>query len=315
MAVVRCVIHNIPYNDENPRGCPACAREEAEDDGARVMRELARASRGGPAVEVLPSEGEDDDVSAVREWGPVTTPPRLPTAEPTQLENALAFLSRNRLGLAGFVLVIVAIVLGWLATRPTFTPAFQPPLVLDAGPARPFPIEPNTEMVAVFAMLGTVPPQVNPDSQSLARYDFGGGALVDALNAVVYAITLVTPERTWHGHRVGLSEQPARGMVALLGTVLDREPPAVSPFPFGGFLAFSDLAAIPKRRLSAEVRPPNGCYDIHVEVAPQIIGTAARGNQAFVAVARRGELMAWVVHRVRVVSRALEGPYGGAVVC
>ena len=28
MPLVRCPTHKIPYNDENPRGCPACAREK-----------------------------------------------------------------------------------------------------------------------------------------------------------------------------------------------------------------------------------------------------------------------------------------------
>jgi hypothetical protein len=47
MALVRCQIHDIPYNDENPRGCPACAREkQGEDLDAQAIQELARVSRG-----------------------------------------------------------------------------------------------------------------------------------------------------------------------------------------------------------------------------------------------------------------------------
>ena len=51
MALVRCEKHSIPYNDSNPRGCPACAREEKGDDQATMMAELARASR---RVEAIP---------------------------------------------------------------------------------------------------------------------------------------------------------------------------------------------------------------------------------------------------------------------
>src|SRR5262249_58433835 len=46
MALVRCPIHKIPYNDENPRGCPACALEKEGGGEAQVMQELARAVQG-----------------------------------------------------------------------------------------------------------------------------------------------------------------------------------------------------------------------------------------------------------------------------
>src|SRR5882672_6653427 len=49
MPLVRCPIHNIPYNSDNPRGCPACAREK-EGANVGVMEELARASRATRGV-------------------------------------------------------------------------------------------------------------------------------------------------------------------------------------------------------------------------------------------------------------------------
>jgi hypothetical protein len=54
---------------------------------------------------------------------------------------------------------------------------------------------------------------------------------------------------------------------------------------------------------------------VRVEVAPRVIGTATRADETFVAVARRGGTTTWVVHRVRVVSRALRGPYAGPPAC
>jgi hypothetical protein len=312
MAVIRCPRHDIPYNDDNPRGCPACAQErEGDPEQARLMRDLARASRGWPSVEVLPPEEDDDEVAVVGEWQPVTTPPRVPTAAPGRLEHLWRLIQDNRMVVMISAAGLVGLFLLYVATRPTFTESFTPPLV--AGEARPFPVEPNTPVVAAFALLGTVSPQVHPGSPSLTRYDFGAGAVVDGLNGVVYAITLDTPERTWHAHRVSQGEQYARGALALEGAIREAEPLAVSPFPFGGFQTYSSMASVPMRVLTVEVRPPNGCYDIRVEIGPQVIGTTSRGDQTLVAVARRGESIQWLVHRVRAVSRAMDGPWGRAV--
>jgi hypothetical protein len=310
MPVIRCPRHDIPYNDENPRGCPACALErEGEAEAARLMRDLARASRGTPAVEVLPPEPEPDGVvEPYADWQPVTRPPRLPTAPPPPFGRVLRLLRENRLAVLGAAAGVLGLVLTYLLTRPAFVEQFIPPLV--AGEARPFPVEPNVPVVAAFALLGSVSPQTSPDAPALARYDFGGGALMDALNGVVYAVTLETPERTWHGHRVGLGEQPARGALALEGAIIEQEPLDASPFPFGGFLTYRSRETMPRRVLTTEVRPPNGCYDVTVSIAPQIIGTASRGEHQFVAVARRGDPILWVVQRVRVVSRAVDGPWG-----
>jgi hypothetical protein len=312
MAVVRCPRHDIPYNDQNPRGCPACAQErEGRAEEARLMREPAHASRGGPALEVLPPEPEaDEDLAVHHARPPVTTPPRFPTAAPGRLEHLLAVLRDNRMAIIAGTLGVVGLWLVWVATRPTFTELYVPPLTI--GAPRPFPAEPNVPMVAVFALLGTVAPQANPEAPALARYDFGDGAVVDALNGVVYAITLETPVRAWHGHRVGSGEQLARGALALEGLAAEQEPPPASPFPFSGFLTFRSLEALPKRVLTAEVRPPNGCYDVRVEIGPQVIGTASRGDAVLVAVARRRNPILWVVHRIRAVSRATDGPWGKA---
>jgi len=318
MAVVRCPTHNVPYNDENPRGCPACWQEKIGDDPAELMRELARASKSIPRIEILPPPSEDELPPMPRlttgAWpGPVTQPPRVPTPEPTQLERFGRFLRENLTAVVGTTLVVVAAGLMWLVSRPTFTPALLPPAAV--GDALPFPVAPNTPIIGAFALLGPRTPDVNPDSPTLARYDFGRGTFVDVFNGVVYAVSLDLPDRNWEGNRVSTEETRARGTLALLGPVTDEEPLAAAPFPFGGYLAYRSVNDLPRRRLSAAVRPPNGCYDIQVELAPRIIGTTTRGDETFVAVGRRGSSATWVVHRVRVVSRALRGPYAGPPAC
>jgi len=318
MAVVRCPTHNVPYNDENPRGCPACWQEKIGDDPAQLMRELARASKAIPRVEILPPPTEDElppmHRLATGAWpGPVTQPPRVPTPEPTQLERLWRFLRVHLAAVVGTGLVVAGAVLTWVITRPTFEPALLPPI--PTSDARPFPVAPNTPIIGAFALVGPRTPEVNPDGPSLARYDFGEGTLVDALNGVVYAVTLELPDRSWEGNRVGMEETRARGTLALLGALTEEEPAASAPFPLGGYLAYRRLTDLPRRHLTAAVRPPNGCYDVQVEVAPRVIGTATRADESFVAVARRGGTTTWVVHRVRVVSRALRGPYAGPPAC
>jgi hypothetical protein len=318
MPVVRCPKHNVPYNDENPRGCPACWQERFGADPANVMRELARASQAIPRVEILPPPPEDELPGVPRlptgAWpGPVTQPPRLPTHEPTALERLQEFLTTHLLGVVASVLLTAGVILIWEITRPTFDATIIP--VPASGDARPFPVQPNAPIIGVFAILGPQPPAVNPDSPRLARYFFGPGAIVDVLNTVVYAVTLTSAERSWEGARVGMEENQARGQLALFGPITTAETVLKAALPLAGYLAYRSVAELPRRTLTAAVRPPNGCYDVQVQLAPRIIGTTTRGDENFVAVARRGGSATWVVHRVRVVSRALPGPYAGPPEC
>jgi hypothetical protein len=315
MPVVRCPTHGVPYNDANPRGCPACWQEKIGDDPANLMKELARASKGIPRVEILPPPTEEE-VPTQRlsgAWPPVTSPPRVPTPTPTQLDKLIAFARAHATMLVALAAGAVGLALLWAISRPTFTAASVPPPM--EGEALPFPIRPNTPIVGAFAIFGPKQANVHPQAEILARYDFEQGTLVDVYNNLVYAISLVTPERSWEGLRVGLDETRVQGRLALLGPTIEREPPAIAPMPFGGYLTYRNLGALPRRRLTAEVRPPNGCYDVQVEIAPQVIGLASSGTDTLVAVARRGGAPQWVVHTVRVVSRAIAGPYAGAVAC
>jgi hypothetical protein len=318
MAVVRCPTHNVPYNDENPRGCPACWQEKIGENPAELMRELARASKSIPRVEILPPPAEDELPPMPRlgtgAWpGPVTQPPRVPTPEPTSLERFGRYLRANLTVIIGTGLIAVAAALAWVVTRPTFAPAVLPPM--PTGDALPFPVAPNTPIIGAFALLGPRTPGVNPDSPALARYDFGQGTFVDVFNGLVYAVSLELPDRSWEGNRVSTEETRARGTLALLGPVREDTAPTLAPFPLGGYLAYRSLDDVPRRLVSAAVRPPNGCYDVQAELRPRVIGTATRGDETFVAVGRRGGTPTWVVHRVRVVSRAMPGPYAGPPAC
>jgi hypothetical protein len=312
MALVRCPKHNVPYNDRNPRGCPACAHEREGEEQVGLMRDLARASRGGPRVEILPPPGPDT-VRASGRWPPVTQPPRVPTPEPTTREKVTRFLRANIMVVTAAALGVIGLWLLWYVSRPTFVQDPVPAHI--AGDALPFPVQPNVPVVGAFALVGAVPPEVNPDSPSLARYDYGRGTTVDVLNGVVYAITLTTPERAWNGNRVGLDETRAKGELALLGNVAERRRAPIGAVAVGGYVTYRSLAALPQHVLTAAVRPPNGCYDVEVELAPQVLGRVTRGDETFFAVARRGSVAWDVVHRVRVVSRALPGPYAGPPAC
>lgn len=320
MAVVRCPKHNIPYNDENPRGCPACAAErEGLDPKTAAIKELARASRGlprTPEIEILPPpEDEDEPPRATGAWPPpVTQPPRRPAPQPTRLDRALAW-ARLRWGrVATATVVVFALVLMYEIARPSFTSDTIPPV--PVGDARPVPVTPNIPLDGVFAVLGTVAPTVNPDTSALARFMYPDSVTVDVLNTTVYAVTLASGQRAWRGLRVGMDSTAAAGALALLGAVhagIFRT--ASRPTAMSGYLTYPSLADRPRRLLISEVRPPNGCYDVQVELAPRVIGWVERGDHRFAAVARRDEPTTWVVDRIRSVSRLLPGPYAGPPAC
>lgn len=314
MALVRCSKHNIPYNDANPRGCPACWQEREGSEETRLMRELARASRGVPQLEILPPEPEDESEVIEVEWPEtVTRPPRLPTRPLTRIERLWRFAVENRAAAGGILALTIIVVLLWIITRPTFTERNDPPILQTE--ARPFPVDPTGVIDAVFAVFGVRTPSVNPESPTLARYEIEPGVYVDALNSAVYAITLQSVDRSWNGIRVGLAEQAARGRLALLGAVQEPRAAMPAPFPVGSYLVYPGEASRPRRTLVAEIRPPNGCYDVQLDIGPRIIGDVLRGDETFVAVARRGAGMEWVSVQVRIVNRSVAGPYAGPPAC
>lgn len=321
MAVVRCPRHNIPYNDQNPRGCPACAAErEGPDPTAEAIRELQRASRGvarPPDIEILPPPPpEEEPRLPPGAWPPpVTQPPRIPTPHPTRVERATEFIRRRFLWFALGVAGVVALLLIYQLTRPTFVSQQIPPS--PSGDAKPVPLGPNVPLDGVFAMLGTAPGRVNPDSPTLARYVFADSLTVDALNGTVYAVTVTSPSQSWRGLRVGMDSLATEGALSLLGPTRTRPAGRIdAPLLLGKFHVYQTLASLPRLTRIAEVRPPNGCYDVVAELAPRVLGWLTEGKQRFVAIARGNAAPSWALIRIRAVSRALPGPYAaGPPVC
>jgi hypothetical protein len=202
-----------------------------------------------------------------------------------------------------------------LTAGPRFTPGISPPVLPDAD-ARPLPLNPNTPITLAFSALGTNPPQQNPDDSRLFRYTYGSDLVVDAVGGRIYAITLRIPNRSWRGIRPGQDQRRAEGELALLGNpeeIAVSTPPAGPPL--AGYVVYNSLDSRPSRTLRAVVRPPNGCFDVLVELRPRVIGTIQDGEQRYVAVAEEGGSPVWVVTQIRIVSRSMHGPYAAAPAC
>ncbi len=311
MALVRCPKHGIPYQEDNPRGCPACALEkEGDDEHAQAMRELARASRvlrkpGSPGAVAPPPPPEP------RYSVPVTTPPRPPTTEPGALEK-LQDLARRR-PIAAIGLPLSVILLGALLLRsgPQFVQ--QPSPVPYTGEVLPLPIEPGAGLNAVFGILGVQPPRPSPEGSSLERYSYGSDLYIDGLNGAVYLISLLVPNRSWHGLRVGIPEQEVEGALALLGSPQPAGPPTnPRPDTLRGLLVYRSLDGRPSRSLKVEVRPPNGCYDVVVMIQPRAAGVLVAEDRQYAVIGPPQIQPDWVATRVQVINRAVPGPAGPA---
>jgi hypothetical protein len=325
MALVRCPKHKIPYNDENPRGCPACAREKSGDRKS-LMQELARAQQPATKLHTSGQAAPEAQPRMTRETGyplrapvphplAVTTPPKQPTSGEGAAGKIWRKVGYRRFYVAGGALIVMLVAVLWLTSGPRFTPGVNPAPVADAD-VRPLPLDPNAPIALVFAALGTKSPQQNPDDQRLFRYTYGSHMVVDALDGSVYSVTLRVPNRSWHGLRVGMNEQRTMGELALLGApqeveVADGDRGQI----VGGYVVYSSLEARPRRRLEARVRPPNGCFDVIVDLQPRAIGSVDVGEQRYVAVSREGAPPDWVVTRIRIVSRSMAGPYAAGPAC
>lgn len=327
MALARCPKHQIPYNDENPRGCPACAAEKDEGGQASMMKELARRSRTRPAPE---QKGQQPASTP----GPAPTPtprpaPGLPrpvqppvTPLPALLETveeppgliSEVLSGRRWMGVGAVAILVLAAIL-FFTSGPRFVRQAHPPEV-EPVDIRPLPFDPGAPTNMVFAVLGTQAPSPHPDDQRLTRYVFGAELQIDALNEVVYAITVGVPNRSWQGLRVGVPELGARGALALLGTPEELPSgPRGELESRGRYYVYPSLDERPVRRLRAEIRPPNGCLDVLVDLRPRAIGVLLDGDNRYAVVGRGEPTLDWVVTQVRVVSRAIRGPYAAGVAC
>lgn len=326
MALVRCPKHDIPYNDQNPRGCPACALELLGAEKAGMMQEWSRTTRQGkraaPGTEAPPGEagarmrkgGRGIRVEwASRSPGPVTRHPKPPLTSPTPLERLRSLLLRRPVYAIGFPLVLASLVFLLLRGRPRFVA--QPHPAPPQGEILPLPVEPGQPISLVFGILGVQPPRPHPDSRLLERYSYGPDLWIDVLNGEVYSIVVQSPNRSWRGLHLGMTARPAEGTLALLGVPKEPDPPT-SPRGdmLGGHLVYESLDQVPRRRLVAEVRPPNGCFDVAVELKPQVVGVVTHKRREYPAVRPNSAAPQWVVTRVTVINRALSGRAGAPLV-
>ena len=328
MALVRCPVHKIPYNDENPRGCPACARENEGADQLGVMQELAKATRSSQAIPAPAPPLDSPDKQALQPekelaagalWRQslAQAPAPFVFESPevtTDREPRFGWLAEGRRKLTvGWIVIAVLAIAVFLGARPQYIEAPHPP-VLVVEP-RALTVEPFTPITNVFSLLGTQPPQAVTGAQQLARYAYGSGLTVDALNRRVYAITLEVGSRSWKGLRIGESERTIEGTLALLGTVEHTEASTRPPEEIGGYSVYPSLEERPRRTLLVEVRPPNGCYDVTVDLQPQATGILRSGDQRYAVVGDgAGAPLIWVATRIRITTRRVSGPYA-AVGC
>ncbi len=325
MALVRCPTHKIPYNDENPRGCPACAREKDGASSTSAIQELARASQQSAKPPIAPAPAPKQpparrSVRTSRQFvrrptSPfVTTPPKAPVVEEGLLDKLRQLAEQRRLLAVGGASIAVLAIVFLLTSGPRFMEG-QYPTVVDEAQVRPLPLQPNAPVTTMFSTLGTRLPKTNPSSPRLAQYSYGQDLKIDAVNSVIYSITLRIPNRSWRGLRAGMDQQTAEGSLALLGGPIEEgssNPPSET---VSGYVTYPSFDARPRRTLRAEVRPPNGCFDVLVDIQPRAIGILQDGENRYIVVAREGDAFVWVVTQIRAVSRRITGPYSAGPAC
>ncbi len=320
MALVRCPTHGLVYNEENPRGCPACALEkQGRRSQASIMQELAKASKKKERAEVDPApptpaapEVRPQRRSAGFRAGPASGGAAwgVPGPATDMGEVRSTWDARRILTRFGPVAIILLVVTLLLLSRPSFVDQLDPPDF--TGETRPLPIEARQPITMVFAILGTQSPAIHPRDPSVEQYSYGSDLVVDAINGFVYSLEIGVANRTWRGLQVGMSEREAEGHLALLAHPSPgAEDPNAQPETVSGYQVYPGPNERPVRTRVAAVRPPNGCYDVIVDVQPRQVGLLKKGEQRYSVVAREEESAQWVVTRIRVVDRSRQGPIDG----
>lgn len=290
MALVRCPTHGLRYNDENPRGCPACDQEHmGRASRVSLMQELAKAASKREKPEVAAPAAE-----------------RRPRPWDRWLSSVPRFDQRRVVAAGSGAIVVLLGLLLWL-TRSRFV-EMPHPAAVAADEVRPLPLNVRAPVPTIFAILGTANPQPHPTAPEVERYSYGTGLYVDALNGFVYSISIGVGNRSWRGLRVGIPEREAEGSLALLGAPVRGQPIGPDAELRSGYLVYPSAEQRPTRSLGAEVRPPNGCFDVNVQLQPRGIGLLIDGDARYSVAAREGEPITWVVTRIQVVDRSRRGP-------
>ncbi len=285
------------------------------------MRELARSSQMMrrsveiPAEAARPSRAEPrPSTERQRPTNPwVTTPPKTPEILDTPFDKIQATIRRRQL-LVGAAVMIVILTVYLVATSGRQYVERPHPLTVADDQVRPLAIPVNVRMETVFSVLGTQAPRSVPDEPRLQRYSYGADLEVDAINGEVYAITYRVPNRAWRGIRVGQSEQHAQGALALLGSPqVVGDPIDLAPRTVGNYRVYPSLTERPRKTIGVEIRPPNGCFDVLVDVQPRVTGLLVDGDRRYAVVPDANP--EWAVTEVRVVSRSIRGPFAIGVAC
>jgi len=287
------------------------------------MRELARSSQvvtrpsltskiNAPSTPRGRSTKSTERVRPANPW--VTPPPKKLEIEATPLGTLFGnALQRRSMAVAAALIVVFGVIV--IATSgQRFLAQEHPRLVTDQALLRPLAVPVNVRMENVFTALGTQSPRAVPDLPRLQRYSYGTDLEVDAINGRVYAISIRVPNRPWRGIRVGISETNAQGALALLGSPRAfGDPVANQPRDMGGYSVYMSMDQRPRKTIGVEVRPPNGCYDVLVDVQPKLAGFLIDGSRRYPSLGPGNPSAAWVVTQVRIVSRSLRGPFAQGV--
>lgn len=307
MAVVRCPKHELPYNEDNPRGCPACAAEEAGE--SYTSASAAWSQRG---VEAEPSRradagatgpGSDSLVRSIEDQLNVATD-RL--FDPFRRAGEwLKDQAKARPAIASLV-VLVGVLALVTAVRRMGGPEFvEQPIPRPAnGDVRPLAVVPGQPLDVMFSILGITTPRPHPTESRMERYVYTLDLIVDALNGQVHSLTIRTPDRSWRGLRVGMPAADGEGALSLLGRFTSRDDGRGEPDVKDGYLIFPSRVTIPVTTITAEMRPPNGCLDVTVEFQPAIWGELVDGGLRSPVVGMAGDELGWVVTQIHVVTRA-----------
>lgn len=288
MALVRCEFHGLLYNTDNPRGCPACDQDKKGRRGeAAMMKELARASRKTDR----PSEARSKGTKAVSldrsSW----------SGRP----------DRRRLLILGIVLAGGLTAALFSLSKPRYIEQQHPNR--GNGIVRPLALTPGQPVSVLFSMLGTQPPRTHPTDPAVERYSYGTALYVDAINSTVYSIDIGVANRSWRGLSVGLGETEVEGKLALLSEPIRTAARGTStPVVVSGYLTFPSVDDRPTFSLIAEVRPPNGCFDVTVDMQPMSQGVLVRSGRRLAVVGEEGDPLNWVVTNIRVADRHRQGP-------
>lgn len=320
MAVVRCPKHELPYNEDNPRGCPACAAEEDGEthrSGSAVWKRPGSddepSGREGPGS---PGAGVDSD-SIVRsiesQLNAATYRFTYPVRRMGRWIKAQAKARPGWATLVALVGVIFLIVLIGRIGGPEFVP--QPIPQAATGEVLPLAVEPGQPLDVMFSILGTRVPRPHPTESRLERYVYTLDLMVDALNGAVYALRLRTPDRSWRGLQVGMPMPEAEGALTMLGRFSSRDDGQGEPQIKDGYQIYPSQVTVPVSTITAEMRPPNGCLDVTVEFRPAISGVLVDGGLRSPVVGRGGDAVNWVAMEIYVQDRTGERGVRNRLLC